>query len=1472
MLARITILFAAVGIGICVFIPEPAVGGTNKNFVATVTPTNVRGPAPDAELPVARTMLIWAANVDSVKQIKVEIVYDPAVFGNFTFVGGNLVRGAVVLPIGGVPEPVIREDGLASVSVSGARLGGTGTKAGADPKQMFVVNYEIIGSVPDDGSFVSVTRVRVGLSASDVDIKKFSLGRFGTRVRSNFANQIIDLQVKRGFQDAAIKWETRFPGINDTVKYRPVGEQVWLTAHNPVSDQASKEVLAALLTLFSKHIDPTEASDSEIQDALGGPRLSASFTNTLRHVSEVLKTRRHLVLLSNLQSGTTYEYAARSYDLEFRPTPLGTGRFSTRVARDLRPNVIDGFDIQASTTGAFMRWFTNRSSDTQYSVGLDGEVVASGRADTAGTQAHLVLIEDGTLQSGTEYTLTISSTLVEETTLGDADKTATLTSTFRTKRALLPLVFLRPPFRIIGSESVVVTTALSRIANLTIHYGQIDSESNPTYTDSISSTEASKLQTLTLSPLDPETAYSFKATAYSQNDTITTDPSGNRRWSRDLRFTTSADGDTLAPEVTEGPQVLARDKVAVIRWATDVESFGTVVFGTIGGSTPTFNTADENERNDTGPDGRPRLSHRHVVTITGLERNTSYGYRILSTGANGRTSEFDPSKSAVVSSKIAKIQQPPGGSGNFITNNEADTQFPVILSGPTVSAKTHDSAVIEWTTDEPANSEIQFGIESLDDEETSGDNEVSHKLTLSNLSPGTTYSYMVGSTDASGNGATQSAQAVFTTNPDLDIVAPEITVAPEVVYKNDVSATIQWTTDEEATGEVKFGTTQELGFVRTMSSTDDQHSITLTNLTAETTYFYTVSSTDLSSNGPTNSAILSFETDAEQDLTAPVISSIVATPADSLAIVTWSTNELSDSFVEFGTDLNLLDVNVGDTKDVTEHEISLTNLIPGTTYFYKIGSVDRSSNQADTTITAGFKTLSSADTEAPKTPTNVAGTAGSSQIILTWDANSEADLAGYNLFRRTADDDFVEIASRVVATSYTDLGLVNGTSYDYQLTAIDRASTPNQSNPSTTLTLTPTAQGAPSTPTQLSRNGDNYLRPVLVFDNAIPVNEGATVTYTLQVSNQFDFSTVTASTSGLEEGSGDQSAGFTAWMIDRDLEEGTTYYWRVRAEEGELISEFSNADEFTAEAPVTLPGDFNGDNAVTFDDFFLFIDRFGETTSSPSWDAQFDLDNSGSITFDDFFVFIDNFGSTAPRKSWALNAHEDTEARVSLSAVGQGSSSGRTAVVRVRIDNAEQVHAFGLVVEYNPTKMEFLKASEGPGHFLEMNGSQAELFTVLYRDRGLVVVGNALTSGTAVSGHGTLAELHFRLIAHRGALVTVTETYLRNEGNSRKVSNQASTTVVPRTFALEANFPNPFNPSTTIEYALPISAPVRLYVYDVLGQRIRTLVSGSSQVPGYYRINWDGRDDARRAVASGLYFYRIEAGSFSQVRKMTLLK
>ena len=94
---------------------------------------------------------------------------------------------------------------------------------------------------------------------------------------------------------------------------------------------------------------------------------------------------------------------------------------------------------------------------------------------------------------------------------------------------------------------------------------------------------------------------------------------------------------------------------------------------------------------------------------------------------------------------------------------------------------------------------------------------------------------------------------------------------------------------------------------------------------------------------------------------------------------------------------------------------------------------------------------------------------------------------------------------------------------------------------------------------------------------------------------------------------------------------------------------------------------------------------------------------------------------------------------------------------------------------------------------------------------------------------------------------------------------------VPTEFKLGSNYPNPFNPTTMITYHLPEAAHVSLAVYNVAGQRVAQLVS-TEQGAGVHQAVWDGRDASGSPVASGLYLYRIEAGSFSQTQKMTLLK
>ncbi len=94
---------------------------------------------------------------------------------------------------------------------------------------------------------------------------------------------------------------------------------------------------------------------------------------------------------------------------------------------------------------------------------------------------------------------------------------------------------------------------------------------------------------------------------------------------------------------------------------------------------------------------------------------------------------------------------------------------------------------------------------------------------------------------------------------------------------------------------------------------------------------------------------------------------------------------------------------------------------------------------------------------------------------------------------------------------------------------------------------------------------------------------------------------------------------------------------------------------------------------------------------------------------------------------------------------------------------------------------------------------------------------------------------------------------------------------VPSTFALRNNYPNPFNPSTTIRYNIPTSGYVRLRVFDVVGREVASLVDGV-QSAGSYSVNWHGTDDAGRSVASGVDFYTLESLGERTTKRMVLLK
>ncbi|GAB4335524.1 MAG: hypothetical protein Kow0037_15530 [Calditrichia bacterium] len=189
-------------------------------------------------------------------------------------------------------------------------------------------------------------------------------------------------------------------------------------------------------------------------------------------------------------------------------------------------------------------------------------------------------------------------------------------------------------------------------------------------------------------------------------------------------------------------------------------------------------------------------------------------------------------------------------------------------------------------------------------------------------------------------------------------------------------------------------------------------------------------------------------------------------------------------------------------------------------------------------------------------------------------------------------------------------------------------------------------------------------------------------------------------------------------------------------------------------------------------------------------------------------------------------------------------SSGDANVYLVKSDGSNFVNfpvPFGAPVRSTPTFADV----DGDGD-IELCAGGSDKFVIL----------DIPENGTT-DGYWFTLQGNYRRTGDYGDVVTGISHY--GEGN------------LPVNFNLMQNFPNPFNPSTTIRFALPQTEEVVLQVYNALGQRVRVLVRQRMEA-GTHQIFWNGKDDAGQAVSSGIYYYQIKAGDFSQTRKMLFLK
>ncbi|MFQ5602677.1 MAG: FlgD immunoglobulin-like domain containing protein [bacterium] len=215
-----------------------------------------------------------------------------------------------------------------------------------------------------------------------------------------------------------------------------------------------------------------------------------------------------------------------------------------------------------------------------------------------------------------------------------------------------------------------------------------------------------------------------------------------------------------------------------------------------------------------------------------------------------------------------------------------------------------------------------------------------------------------------------------------------------------------------------------------------------------------------------------------------------------------------------------------------------------------------------------------------------------------------------------------------------------------------------------------------------------------------------------------------------------------------------------------------------------------------------------------------------------------------------------------------------TVAIPLNLQNPDSnaIKAFGLRIIY-PTQLLTFKHTDNANTltdgWITAKGQENE--------PGVIVVGGFNT--TAITASGVLMKVVFAVTGTVGsdtlkltnfaddlAEATTTDGAVFHLFTS--VENAPET---PGQFALLPNYPNPFNPRTTIRYFLPRTAQVELKIFNMVGQPIRTLVE-AEQPAGLQSVVWDGKNDRGEGVSSGAYFYKIVADDFTKIRRLLFLK
>ncbi len=866
-----------------------------------------------------------------------------------------------------------------------------------------------------------------------------------------------------------------------------------------------------------------------------------------------------------------------------------------------------------------------------------------------------------------------------------------------------------------------------------------------------------------------------------------------------------------------------------------------------------------------------------TVNLTGLSVNTTYYYRVVGQNSAGIT------RGSIVSFTTSGIAP-------IVTTNAASSisSTSATLNGTVNPNGALSTAYFEWGTSSTLSTYSTTASQSIG----SGTSDVSVTANLTGLSVNTTYYYRVVGQNSVG---TQKGLIVsFTTSG----IAPTVTTS-SAGSVTSTSATLNGTVNPNGLATIAYF---EWGTSSTLSSpsTTESQSIgsgtsavsvtaNLTGLSANTTYYYRV--VGQNSAGIQRGLIISFVTSG----IAPTVTTSTATSITSTSATldgSVNANGLSATVTfqygttsSYGSTVTATPSPVSGTSSVSV-SANVSGLSPNTLYHYRVVATNSAgtSNGSDQTFTTlpaapAIVTLSSPANGTTNQPTT---------LTLFWTASIGATTYRLQMATNSSFSPVVFDDSTMTTTSKQVGPLAYNTIYYWRVSAKNSggSSAPSSSFSFTTSSSTTVSPSTPITfPTNPTSSTDYRLFSVPGIATSVTVGQilsgtqrtdwriysdnGAASTYLVELSSSSTLNTGEGYWL-LRKGSLSPSLNLTLPPLGSDGTYSIALHsgWNIIGNPFDRSVSWSAvlaANGLSANTPLyEYTGTTTYAQSTTLDPFkgYYFDNRTSNLTSlkipypfslpkvqpvsGPSIDWKVQLIFESDINSD-----RENYIGIAPSAKIAYDELDQRKPPLFL-------DQGFLYFPRPEWD-----------AEYSRFSSDF-RPSLGNGQVWEFEVSNPRLSQGKITFRGIeqipaeydVILINQYNSKpidlrtTSEYVYQTVSEkMPFKLIVGKKA-------YIQNE--------MAKT--LPDGFDLAQNFPNPFNPTTAINFKLPRESDVRLEIISLLGQRIVTLAEGKF-VPGVYTVVWDGKDQLGKPVASGVYFYRLVAGrDVIQTKKMILTR